>query len=221
MYLLYEGATQMTNHMGSPQIANSNASEHLNHLNMRSSSRSPKFDDEEKEDSMNGNGNGDRNGNRNRNGNKNGNGNGVQSNGRNSLQSHFRRKSSFSMSCHYRNIDSLQNISNLDSMLWEDENLPSDYSLGKRKKLTNSGIIRNMEQDPKERRFKLDRWLYPIFLDFHDETTTEIIQGKLFIYSSTNCIQIYPFSVPILNQPQYHISYYRPSSMGINSMDTR
>ena len=149
---------------------------------MRSSSRSPKFDDEKKENNMNGHGHGH------------GHGHGMdplslKNNGKTSLHLHFRRKSSFSMSCHYRNIDSLQNMSNLDSMLWEDDNLPSDYSLGKTKKLTNSGIIRNMEQDPKERRFKLDRWLYPIFLDFHDETTTEIVKGKIY-YLYTNCIQI-------------------------------
>lgn len=156
------GATQMTNHLGSPAIGSSNASEHLNHLNMKSS-HSPKFIDEQKQNGIM---------------------NGMSpltfndnNNGKNSFQSHFRRKSTYSMSCHYRNIDSLQNISNLDSLLWEDDNLPSDYSLGKRKQLTNSGIVRSMEEDPKERRFKLDRWLYPIFLDFQDEQTTEIVKG--------------------------------------------
>ena len=152
----------MTNHLGSPHIANSNASEHLKHLNMRSSSRSPKFDDEKKNDH---------------------NGNGVKplifdnNDNNNSFQSHFRRKSTFSMSCHYRNLSSLGNVNNLDSMFWEDDNLPSDYTLGKKKTITSTGLVRNMEEDPKERRFKLDRWLYPIFLDYHDEQTTEIVKG--------------------------------------------
>lgn len=149
----------MTNHMGSPNIFGSNASQHANHLNMKSS-RSSSHDDEMKEaDPIVANG--------------------TLNGSTNHKAHHFRRKSSYSAACHYRNIESIANVSNLDTMFWNDQNLPSDYSLGKRSQVTTSGIIRRMEEDPKERRFKLDRWLYPIFLDFHDHQTTEIVKGIL------------------------------------------
>ena len=161
----------MTNHLESPNIVDSNGSQHLKHLNMKSS-RSSSHDDEVKEsdaESVHSNAS---------TGSTTMNGHGHQSHhhgiGR---TEHFRRKSSYSAACHYHNIESVANLSNLDSLFWEDRHLPSDYSLGKRSKVTTSGIVRRMEEDPKERRFKLDRWLYPIFLDFHEHQTTEIVKG--------------------------------------------
>eukprot|EP01084_Bolivina_argentea_P084346 152571_1 len=148
-----KGATHMTKHLASPNINNSSHSQnHIKHLNLRSSSKSPKFIDEKNDNNDNKN-------------NEMFSENNNKSNDRNNIQKHFRRRSSFSMSCHYKNLSSLDNITDLESLFWEDKHLPSDYNL-------------HSQSDPKERRFKLDRWLYPIFLDFHDTQTTEIVKDR-------------------------------------------
>eukprot|EP01083_Nonionella_stella_P036411 99353_1 len=125
-------------HLGSPHISSSPITQNTEHLNMRSSSKSPREESKQ---------NGDK------------------------PPAHMRRrKSTISMACHYKNLSSLDNISDVESMLWEDDALPSDYTLGNTKRTITTTFM-----DPEQRRFKLDRWLYPIFLSFEDEETTEIV----------------------------------------------
>ena len=68
-------------------------------------------------------------------------------------------------------------------MFWEDDHLPSQYNI-------NMSQAQKIHSDPKERRFKLDRWLYPIFLDYADDRTTEIVKGMLLLLQKQKLVQI-------------------------------
>ena len=140
---------KQTTHRISPHLMS--ASQNAKHLDMRSSSKSPKFSSESKQADQ-------------------------SDSDLQKAQKHFRRKSSMSMASHYRNLDSLANFADLsDSMFWRDDQLPSHYMLPT--DLPSSQAHKIHASDPRQRRFKLERWLYPIFLDYSDAQTTEIVKG--------------------------------------------